>query len=308
MANEEIQSKLIGLYSTVPNYVKILEGVERGETEYLKKLEEFDLLSRHSKHISKVHTYDDVRVQAFILSIPTDGDLDEMTVKSLLTFGTHFIDDFLDRPDLEPGLENLVKNRHNIEKLLGSMGNVGRFSHFLARRARHPEGVYRGLQLMAYAALSHLAETKQEQELYLEENKQFGLQEIPESLKRHLNNMRPLLYWLTKKTAQEIWIACEPRYDSAIAELWNLIYSPALYFHDADEEKKKGELNFLINKHPTIEEMVSMINIATNQIRNFDDVRAQQRLQQLSFLRKAFQRILPTEISQAYDRLERQLL
>ena len=304
---DEIQPKLVKLYSTVPNSASILEGVQRGRREYLIKLKEYGLLQKHTSHISTVHAYDDVEVQAFILAIPSDGNLEEMSVKSLLTYGSHFIDDFLDRPDLEPGLDTLSRHRRNIKELLDSIGDVGKFAHFLAQKTRHPDGVYRGLQLMAYAALIHLARTKKEQETYLEEHKQFNLAEASEELRTDIISMSNVAHWLSTKTAQEIWFGVEPKYNSNLALLWNLIYSPALYLHDAHEEKQKGELNFYGNKLPTLDEMIFMIDVAAKHIKMHQDDRLEQRLLQLRFLRKAFEPVLPRKILESYDGLERQI-
>ena len=71
---------------------------------------------------------------------------------------------------------------------------------------------------------------------------------------------------MTNKTAQDFWFAVEPKYEPTLAELWGILYAPAIYFHDDKEERKKGELNLFEKQEPTIEEMVAMIKIAAQHV------------------------------------------
>ncbi|MHB8384461.1 MAG: hypothetical protein ACYDC3_19225, partial [Candidatus Binataceae bacterium] len=59
-----------------------------------------------------------------------------------------------------------------------------------------------------------------------------------------MRRLQPEAYWSTNKTVLELLYAAEATLDYTQGELWNLIYAPALYYQDADEERKHCELSF----------------------------------------------------------------
>ncbi len=299
------ESKLSKAYESVEGHLNILKGVKRGELYFFDEIRK-NGLSDHP-HISQVHSYDDVEVQAFILGIPSKDVLEEIAIKSFLTYGAHLIDDFFDRPDLDPFPEKMDKYRGNIKTLLDNIGSIGRFGHAMAEKTDNPDGVYKGLHRMLYGGLIQLTSNEEEQRKYLEEHKQIGLEGVDVNVKLELNGVGTVPYWMTTKTVQEFILAAEPQLDLTMCELWNFAYAPALYLHDSQEEEVKGELGFLGQEKPTVPEMVEMIDIASRNIRSYENERAPLKLQQLRFLRQAFDSVFPEEIRRAYDDLDKNL-
>jgi len=295
--------KLSRLYQTVLNHMTILEGVRIGEEEFLEDLRIMNLL----KDSSRVHNYDDVQVQAFIVGIPSDNNPEEIANQSYMCYAAHFIDDYFDRPDLDPYPEKLAMYRHDIKGLLDSMGNVGKIGHIMAQRVKHPEGVYKALKRMAYGGLIQLARNPEDQAIFLAEYKKVGLEGVSDAIKEEVLKIRDIPYWTTNKFLGEFFFAAEPALDYTLAELWNLAIGPAGYLHDNCEEEQTGELNFFGEENPTIDELVEMIHIASKNIRDYENGRASQRLEQVRFLRKAFEPVFPVKIFEAYQRLEEQL-
>lgn len=304
MVSEGIASKLGQDYSTIKDQNIIAAGIKKGRADYVRTLSNLCLSTENT---SKVHSYDDVESQAFIIAIPSDNNIDEIALKTFGTYGAHFMDDHFDRPDLDPSPEKMAEHRHNIVDLLSTMGNVGKFGHIMAKKTPHPEAVYQGIHRNAYGGLIPLAKDSETQDLYLEEHKKLALRNVSKKVRTDLEAIRPLAYWMTTKTLME-WInAAEPKLDFTLSELWSVAYAPALYLHDNHEEKKKGELNFFGKQEPTVREMVQMIDIAAKHIKDHENGRAAQRLDQLKFLRKAFDSVLIPEVSEAYDRFEKEL-
>ncbi len=271
MADEGVQSKLQKLYSEVPDSNTVLACVRMGKIMFLEELARHGIPARDG-NLSQVHSYDDVEVQAVILAIPSLRHPKEMVTKAFMTYASHFMDDCFDRPDLEPSYETMVEHRHNIPRLLDSMGNVGRFGHTMAKKTRHPHVVYRGLDRLVYGALVQSAPDAEAQDKFLREYKELFSRGHPPEVRIDINSLRDIVYWLTNKTAQDFWFAVEPHYDPTLAELYGILYAPAIYFHDVEEERKKGELNLFGKQEPTIEEMVAMIEIAAKHLKLDDSM------------------------------------
>lgn len=296
---EKLPSRLERLYSVIPEHEKILEAVKRGREEFENDVAK---LGFENSHMSMVHSYEDVETQAFIIGIPADLNSDEIAIKAYHTYTSHFVDDFFDRPDLEPSAETLEKNcKNNIKDCLDAIGALGLLSHRMAGKAIHPEGVYKGLHRMIYGSLIQKTPIGEKQNQYLRDFKDLGLQSVDERVAKDIRMIDDVAYWETNKVVQEFMFSSDPDFDMTRAELWNLIYAPALYYHDIDQEEKKGEINF--SKPPSVEDMMSMIEIARRHILDYPDPRLSQRLQQLQFLVSAFQKNLPSSIIDKYNEL-----
>lgn len=239
---QDLPSKLEKLYSLIPEHEKILEAIRKGREEFEADVAK---LGYKSFHMSKVHSYEDVEVQAFMVGIPADLNTDEIVIKVYHTYATHFIDDFLDRPDLEPSGETLERYcRNNIRDCLDAIGTLGLFANRMAEKALHPEGVYKGLHRMIYGSLVQKTPVGEKQNQYLREFKELGLQGVDKEVAQDIQTISDVTYWQTTKTLQEFMFSSDADFDMTQAELWNLIYSPALYYHDIDQEEAEGEINF----------------------------------------------------------------
>jgi len=293
-----LTSKLQRLYFTVPNHEIILSAVKVGRAMFERDIKH---LGFGSPHMSKVHSYEDVEVQAFVLGIPADLNTEEIAIKSYLTYGLHFADDIFDAPDLEPSVDVLEKNCRNIRTCLMSVGRIGKFAQGMIDKTIHKKGAYKGLHLMIYGSLVQKTQVGEKQNRLLKEFKEIGLKGVAIEVGKDIEKIRDIAYWTTTKTVLEILMASDPVFDMTRPQLWNIIYAPALYYHDIDEEKIQHEINF--TEPPTIEEMINMINIAQKHIRNYPDTRLSQRVLQLRFLFTAFQNKLPQQISHKYEEL-----
>ena len=298
LASEDLPPKLEKLYSIIPEHEKILTAVRKGREKFEADIAKFGF---ENPHMSKVHSYEDVEVQAFILGIPADLNLNEIAVKAYHTYGAHFVDDFFDRPNLGPSTETLERNCKDIEDCLKAVGTLGLFANRMAEKALHPEGAYKGLHRMIYGSLIQKTPVGEKQNQHLREFKELGLQGVDEEVAQDIRTIPDITYWETTKTVQEFLFASDPDFNMTRTELWNLIYAPALYYHDIKEEEVQGEINF--SEPPQIEDMLRMIDIGKKHLANYPDPRFSQRSQQLQFLVSVFQKNLPTPIIDKYKEL-----
>lgn len=110
---------------------------------------------------------------------------------------------------------------------------------------------------------------------------------------------------LTNKTAQEFWFACEGTYDPNLAALYTLLYLPALYLHDSEEEVWRNELKFLGMEPPTDRDLLGVIEFFRRRIASFWDGRQKLRLKQLAFLVEAFASLICGSVREAYENVLR---
>lgn len=296
-SQEDMPSKLERLYSTVPNYEKIVIGVEHGRRDFEEDIKKFGL---ERPHISLVHSYEDVEAQAFILGIPADLNENEIAIKSYHTYMGHFVDDILDNPAMEPSVETMENECKDIKSCLDAKGIPGDLIRKMAQKTTNPDAVYKGMHRVIYGAL--IQQTKGEkQKQHLRELKKIGTLGVAHEVAQDIMSIRDVPYWTTVKTAQEIWFASDREFDMTRAELWNLVYAPALYYHDIAEEELHDEFN--IPEKPSIEDMKQMIDIAKKHLLNYQDSRLSQRIKQLKFLITAFRKNLPQELVNKYEEL-----
>lgn len=298
--NEEIAPKLEMLYSQVPEWKNILAGVKDGEKKFIADIQGMGL-NKYGINTSKVHSYSDVEAQAFIVGISSKENLREIPIKSYFVYGAHWIDNFFDNPGLGLQFEKMLESRYDIKKFLVNIGRIGQIGFWLAEKTLHPEGVYKGLHRMLYGGLVQRSDSKQQKTFLLREYQDLGIRLIDDSVAKEIKTIQPEAYWLTNKTVMEFISAAEPVLDFTVAELWNLIYAPALYYHDIAEEKQKGESPFSEDEQLKEEEMVKMIKIGAKYLSQFPDKRFNLRIQQLRFLLSAFKKTLPDVIISEYQ-------
>src|SRR5260370_42550929 len=105
----------------------------------------------------------------------------------------------------------------------------------------------------------------------------------------------------------EISSVAERELDLNTAELWSLVYAPALYYQDAEEERARGELSFEDDEAPRLPEMVRMIRLGARDLARVYAPGTPQ-MCQLDFVARSFG-TLPAEVVREYRSLleERQL-
>lgn len=297
-AGSEISERREALYRTIPNWRQLLAAVRAGETEFVAALERLGLLKRYGKATSTVHAYDDIEGHAFILGIVSEDRWDEVQTKSYLTYASHWIDDFFDCPELVANPSQLMEDRHDIRLALANMGPPGRVGFAMAKRVAHPAGVYKALHRMLYGGLVQRSEDRAQRRILMSEYWEVAGRFVASSIVREIRTLQPEAYWASNKTVLELLNAAEKELDFTTSELWNLVYAPALFYQDADEESAHGELNFDAEETPRLAEMVRMIRLAREYLVRAYSADSPQ-MRQLKFLALSFQN-QPIEVIREY--------
>ena len=289
------------LYSNVPHWREIITAVRAGEAEFVDTLARTGLLLKFGRCTSTVHPYEDIEGHAFILGIPSTGRSDEIQAKSYLTYASHWIDDFFDSPERVGNPSQLMNDRGDIRIALANMGPVGQVGFAMANRVAHPNAVYKALHRMLYGGLVQRSDNYRERHRLVEEYRAVAAQFIDPRLVEQIRHLQPEAYWTTNKTVLELLYAAEKEIDFNSSELWNLVYAPALYYQDADEETIRGELSFRDDEAPRIAEMTRMIRLGATYLSRIYSKDSLQ-IRQLKFLAGLF-RNLPRPVLAQYRSL-----
>ncbi|MFZ0659185.1 MAG: hypothetical protein WAM05_10735 [Candidatus Binataceae bacterium] len=286
------------LYRTVPNWRELLAAVKAGHAEFVDLLADTGLLDQFGLATSTVHRYDEVEVHAFILAIVSAGRWEEIQTKSFLTYASHWIDDFFDSPERVRDPRQLLNDRGDIRRALANMGPVGQVGFAMANRVRYPAAVYKSLHRMLYGGLVQRSLDYETRRILVEEYYQVATSLVDARLAAQIRHLQPQVYWTTNKTVQELLFAAEVEIDFNRAEVWNLIYGPALYYQDADEERASGELNFDEGEAPRLPKMIEMIQLGARYL-GPRCARNCLNMLQLEFVARAIPN-LPAEVVGAY--------
>ena len=286
--HDDIRSRRETSYRTIPHWRELLAAVRAGEAEFVDMLFGAGLLQQYGKATSAVHPYDDIEGHAFILGIVSEGRWDEVQTKSYLTYASHWIDDFFDCPELVANPEQLMQDRHDIRRALANMGPAGQVGFAMADRVPHPEGVYKALHRMLYGGLVQRSKDPAQRRMLMAEYWEVAARFVDVQLVREIRTLQPEAYWASNKTVLELLNAAERELDFTTSELWNLVYAPALFYQDADDESLCGELSFDGPETPQLVEMVRMIRIGANYLVRIYGADSPP-MRQLKFLATVFQ-------------------
>jgi hypothetical protein len=297
-ARSEISERREALYRTIPHWRELLAAVRAGEAEFVDALDHLGLLQKYGKATSTVHPYDDIEGHAFILGIVSEDRWEEVQTKSYLTYASHWIDDFFDSPELVANPAQLMEDRHDIRLALANMGPPGRVGFAMANRAPHPAGVYKALHRMLYGGLAQRSDDRAQRRALMSEYLAVATSFVAPSIVREIRALQPQAYWASNKTVLELLNAAEKELDFTASELWNLVYAPALFYQDVDEESANGELNFDAEEAPRLAEMVRMIRLAGKYLVPSYSADSPQ-MRQLKFLALSFQN-QPDEVITEY--------
>ncbi len=264
-------SHLEALYATVPHWREILAAVKAGHAEFADLLANTGLLDEFGLFTSAVHAYHEIEVHAFILGIPSGDRWEEIQTKSYLTYASHWIDDFFDSPGRVRDPAQLTADRGDIRRALANMGPVGKVGFAMANRVAHPGAVYKSLQRMLYGGLVQRSVDYADRCALVTEYAGVATQFVDPGLASEIRDLQPQAYWTTNKTVLELLNAAEKEVDFNTAELWNLVYAPAIYCQDADEERARGELNFEEAEAPRLAELLKMIRLGAKYLSRMYD-------------------------------------
>ena len=262
----EQSSRMEKLYATVPGWQSILAAVKAGENEFMDLLAKTGLLEEFGLSTSAVHDYEEIEVHAFILAIVSDDRWAEIQTKSFLTYASHWIDDFFDSPARVQCPSQLFADRGDIRRALANLGRVGEIGFAMASRVPHPAAVYKALQRMLYGGLVQRTGHFADRHVLVEEYRSIAGQFVDPRLFGEIQQLQPEAYWTTNKTVLELLGAAEKTLDFNVVESWNLIYAPAIYYQDAEEERARGELSFEEEEAPRLSEMVRMVRLGAKHL------------------------------------------
>lgn len=285
------------LYREISGWRDCLAAVRAGEHEFLELLEKLGLV-QFGLSTSAVHPDSDVEVHAFILAIVSGNRRSEIQTKSFLTYAAHWIDDFFDSPESPVSFEQLSRDRSDIRAALVNMGAVGQVGLAMAGRVPHPSGVFRALHRMLYGGLVQRSRSRVERLGLVKEYMELATRELEPKLCQQIRRLQPQAYWTTNKTVLEFSYAAETVLNLNVAELWNLLYAPALYYQDADEERVRGELTFEVEEEPALDELISMVRLGAWQLAKQGWMTGLE-LEELRFAALSF-RNLPRELAGEY--------
>jgi hypothetical protein len=297
---EDAGSQLKSLYRTIPRWQEIIAAVRAGEVEFQHLLAKVGLLELGTS-TSAVHPDKDMEVHAFVLGIVSEDRWDEIQTKSFLVYASHWIDDFFDSPDRVADPVQLLRDRHDIRRALANMGPVGVVGFAMSDRVPHPEAIYKTLHRMLYGGLVQRSPDYAERQKLVREYRDVATRFVAAHLFARIRELQPEAYWTTNKSVLEISNAAERQLDFTTAELWNLVYAPALYYQDADEERARGELSFEDEEEPKLSEMVKMIRLGAEHLAGTYPPGSPQ-MRQLEFLARSFGN-LPVEVVNEYRSL-----
>jgi hypothetical protein len=297
---EEVRSPIERLYQTIPRSRDIVAAVRAGEAEFRDFLAKAGLLERGAS-TSSVHPDDDIALHAFVLGIVSEDRWDEIQTKSFLTYASHWIDDFFDSPDKVEDPDQLLRDRRDIRRALAKMGPVGAVGFAMAGRVPHPEAIYKTLHRMLYGGLVQRSHDHAERQQLVREYLDVATRFVDPRMVEAIRKLQPEAYWTTNKSVLEISNAAERELDFNTAELWNLVYAPALYYQDAEEERARGELSFEEDDEPRLPEMVRMIRLGARDLARVYAPGSPQ-MCQLDFVARSFAN-LPAEVVREYRSL-----
>jgi hypothetical protein len=297
---EEVRSPIERLYQTIPRSRDIVAAVRAGEAEFQDFLAKAGLLERGAS-TSSVHPDDDIALHAFVLGIVSEDRWDEIQTKSFLTYASHWIDDFFDSPDKVEDPDQLLRDRRDIRRALANMGPVGAVGFAMAGRVPHPEAIYKTLHRMLYGGLVQRSHEHAERQQLVREYLDVATRFVDPRMVEAIRKLQPEAYWTTNKSVLEISNAAERELDFNTAELWNLVYAPALYYQDAEEERARGELSFEEDDEPRLPEMVRMIRLGARELARVYAPGSPQ-MSQIDFVARSFVN-LPAEVVREYRSL-----
>lgn len=291
------KSKLDRLYGQVQGSEAVIDAVRGGKADFLNKIAATGL----NADSSQTHSFDDLEAQAFILALPSIRDAEEMRRKAYMTFIAHWFDDFVDRSDQsQSAVSAMYEHRMDPVRALASMGTVGELAAKTMASTKHPAAALRGFQRMIYGGLVIQADSSGvgTPEALRAEYQRLVSESLTRKFAQEIAGIRPDAYWLTTKTVQELFFSLEQEYNDNIAEAWSLLYAPALYYHNIDEEEDVGEVQ--PGERPPVDELKKTMQIGARYATQFQDPLFKERLVQMSFIISAFAQVLPADIYSEY--------
>ncbi len=297
----DLAGKLEAAFSLIENPEEMRSSLEQGKNEFNNDIRDLGL---ESENTSVMHGTGEVDIQAFTCSLTSRGKPQEIVDKSYITHGTHWLDDYIDIPELVIDAKRMVDERHDIVLVLKGMGKVGEIGFKCIERTHKKDLAMKGMHRMFYGGITHRSQERGQRDLFLDEYMELSLAGIDADLAREIRTVQKQAYLATNSVIFEFINGPETDLDINVQELWNLIYAPIIHLRNSEEEKKAGTTFFTDEEKPKTEEFIKMISVAGKYASVFKDPRIVSRIEQLGFVIKAFGRELKdVSILEAYKSL-----
>ncbi len=289
------------VFRSVENWENILAYVRIGESLFRDDLKKFGLEDL-GVETSRTHSYDDIEVHAFTVAMVSAPDPEAIMLKSYLVYAIHWLDDFMDERELIENPDVLLENRNDIVEVLKNMA-AGKAGFLMAEKSGNPEVTNKGIHRMLYGGLIPRAEGAHERQVLIQEYVALSKTHVDSRIADQIDQFQPEVYLTTNKVILEGVEAGDEDFDYTRAELWNRVYGPLIYYHDASKEEERGEIKFNESEKPRKEEMVKMITSALEELKKYPDMKRKKRIEQARFLLEASRKFLPAEVHAVYQRL-----
>lgn len=277
--------------------------VNRAKKDYVCEVEGASVPGARRTHLSNVHTEDDTDVQAILLALPSIHDPECMKQKAYFTYVGHWVDDHCDQ-SFRSALQKHegAANIHSFVAFCGSVKgrpfeNVVR--HLLEKTSVNSLQEYGLHRLLVGAAIFVGAE--EDRARFRQIHKELLKQKLGSELDNLYIGFSEEVIDLTCKTVQELWFGLEkPAPEFRLSFIYSILFAPALYFHDAKEEERRGEMT--PKWGPLGEEQaIHAIQKAAEMASAIDDPLRELRAWQVESLALSFISVLPHRVFVAYN-------
>ena len=284
-------------------YAELLRrAVMRAKADFERGITESNirLAIAANPHPSQVHTYDDTLTQAMLLAIPSLGHPDEITAIALMTLFSHWIDDLWDAGHT-PQLEAIVlqqKRVPSVDEIMTAFPDrhLQQFVRGLLNRWSSNRYLDLGLQRLMLGSLV-FSRGPAGDAVRNAHDKMLQV-ELGVFWQGGLRTYASEFISLTTKANQELFQGFEsPSPGFAQSFLYSLLYGPALYYHDFNEEDVMDQ-----GTPETIspDRVAAHIRQVGLDLKGHADSRADLRMLQIYAVTESFSNVLPADVAAAY--------
>lgn len=325
--------------SDIKEEVKRQRTLIRQQTN--KGLERFDNLfsqiGKYDRIHSRVHSDTELRVQSYILGLPSCVEQDhaeEIEKKAFMVATSHWLDDLVDgrneimiwkqlqnSPSLSDNQEQAEKLFQQIYQRIIIKHTDRQFYNQLYEQICasctfkfNRKYMFLGLNRIAYGSIifspkisySQRVETLDKHNVFLKEWNDEDKGDFEKEAENILDEIAgsgeagSILLGLTTKTVQEVAFSSENHeMDISLSILFSILYAPLIYYHNIVQELQNDEMIPLQAFDTDFDVWVPWLRRTRKAINTFEngDGRQQMRLKQIEMAYKCFEPLLPSPIA-----------
>lgn len=295
----------------------------------------FRELGRHDRIHSRVHSETDLRVQSYVLALPSCEEAEqanEIEKKAFMVAASHWLDDLVDgrsevgiwkrlrkAPPLSDDLEEAEKLFEQIYAPLIKKHTHHQFYSTIVQRIRdsclftfNVKYMFLGLNRVAYGALIFSPRLPYEERTaalikhndflkYWNKEKESAFEGKVENILDEIlegGDAGAILLGLTTKTVQEVAMSSENQeMNKGLSILYSILYAPLIYYHNIGEELMNKEMIPLQAFDTDCDVWIPWIRETRELIAGFEgDDRRGIREQQIEMAFRCFEPLLPANI------------